>query len=175
MVNSDDQFRPIRMTESDDTKYPIGRREVIHHPAIQQSIMLCTGRYENAKFHISRQEITRSATEHDLIRPPTRVHPRTSVHSPQFQPYSPRVFIDPVCLGRDSVINGFMPKGPFGQCVSYIYIVCNSSHLVVDGQSRGSQVERGLDSPEDLQGEGASTGCRSQLYSAVGIRFYQTF
>jgi len=52
MVNSDDQFRPNRMTESDDTKYPIGRGEVIPHPAIQQSIELCTGRYENAKLHI---------------------------------------------------------------------------------------------------------------------------
>jgi len=31
----------------------------------------------------------------------------------------------------------------------------------------------GLDSPEDLRGEGASTGCRSQLYSAVGITFDQ--
>ena len=68
-----------------------------------------------------------------------------------------------------------MRKEPFGQHVPYIYIVSNSSHLVVDGQSRGSQVERGLDSPEDLQGEGASTGCRSQLYSAVGITSYQKF
>jgi hypothetical protein len=85
MVNSDDQFRPIRKTQSDDTKYPIGRGEVIPHLAIQQSIELCTGRYENAKFHISRQAITRAATEHDLIRPGTRVHP------PQFVPYAPGV------------------------------------------------------------------------------------
>jgi hypothetical protein len=34
-------------------------------------------------------------------------------------------------------------------------------------------VEGGLDSPEDLRGEGASSSCRSQLYSAVGITFCQ--
>jgi len=107
--------------------------------------------------------------------------PRTSVHPSDKCPLSTvcalrtRSFIEPVWLGRASEINGFMPKGPFGQRVPYIYIVCNSSHLVVDGQSRGSQVERGLDSPEDLRGEGASTGCRSQLYSAFGITFYQKF
>jgi hypothetical protein len=44
----------------------------------------------------------------------------------------------------------------------------------MDGQSGGSQVERGLHSPEDLCGEGASTGSRSQLYSAVGMTFSQT-
>ena len=43
----------------------------------------------------------------------------------------------------------------------------------MDGQSWGSQVERGLDSPEDLRGEGVITGCRSQLYSAVGMAWYK--
>jgi len=48
--------------------------------------------------------------------------PRTSVHSPQFVPFATGVFIDPACLRRASEINGFMPKGPFGQRVSlYIY------------------------------------------------------
>ena len=69
-------------------------------------------------------------------------------------------------------MNGFMPKGPFGQRGPYIYIHFNSSHLV-DRQSQGSQAEMGLNSPEDLRGEGAITGCRSQLCCAVGITFYQ--
>jgi len=93
------------------------------HPAVQQSIELCTGRYENAKFHIYRQAILRSATEHDLIRLGTRVHlrprvhPRTTVHFPQFVLEAPGVFIDAACLGRASEINGFMPQGPSGQRV----------------------------------------------------------
>jgi hypothetical protein len=49
MVNSDDQFRRIQMSESDDTEYPIGRGEVIPDPAVQQSIELCTGRYDKPK------------------------------------------------------------------------------------------------------------------------------
>jgi hypothetical protein len=56
----------------------------------------------------------------------------------------------------------------------FLWYFCNISYLVVNGKSVGSQLERGLDSPEDITGEGASTRCRSQLYSAVGITFYQT-
>ena len=79
------------------------------HPAVQQSIELCTSGYQKAKFHISRQTMTRSATEHDLMWPRISVHPRTSVHPPKFVPYAPGVCIDAACLGRAFEINGFMP------------------------------------------------------------------
>ena len=147
MVNSDDHFRPIRMTELDDTKYPIGRAEVIPHPAMQKAIVLCTGRYENATFHISRQTITRSAPEHDLIRPRTSVHPRTRVHPPQFVPYAHRDFIDPACLGRASEINGFMPQGPSGQRIPDIYTIATRHiPLLMDSRETSS---RGLDGPDE--------------------------
>jgi len=84
-----------------------------------------------------------------------------------------RSFIDPACLRRASEINGFMAKEQLANVFRIYIYFCNSSHLVVDGQSWGSQIEKGLDSPEDLRGEGASTGCRSQLYSAVGITFHK--
>jgi len=99
------------------------------HPAIQQSVEQCTGRYENGKFHISSQAVTRWATEQDFIPPPTRVHPRPSVQpSVKFPPSTDcashtRSFIDPASLGRASEITGFMPKGPVGQRVAYIYIL----------------------------------------------------
>ena len=48
--------------------------------------------------------------------------PRTIVHSPQFLPYVPGVSKDPAFVGRGSEINGFMPKGRFGQFVHCIYI-----------------------------------------------------
>ena len=79
------------MTESDDTKYPIGRGEVIPHPAIQQSIELCTGRYENAKLHIQAgdHEIGNQARfSFDLGQVSTL---QASVHYPQFVPYPPGV------------------------------------------------------------------------------------
>jgi len=141
------------------------------HRSIQQSIELCTGRYENGKSHIQTgsHEIGNRASSHSTSDegPPSDQCPPSTVCA-----LCTRSFIDPACLARASEINGFMPKAPFGQRVPYIYILFNSSHLV-DGQSRGSQVEMGLDSPEYLRGEVASTGCRSQLYSAVGITWYQ--
>ena len=135
------------MTESDDTNYPIGRGEVIPHPPIQRSNKLCTGRYQNAKFHISRQTITRLATEYDLIRPRTSVHPRTRVRPPQFVPYAPGVFIDPACLGRASEINGFMPQGPFGQHVPDIHTI-TTRHIPLRMDSPEIP-SRGLDGPDE--------------------------
>jgi hypothetical protein len=140
------------MTESDDTKYPIGRREVIPHPAILQSIEHYTGRYENARFHISRQAIPRSANEHDLIRPPTRVHHRTRVHPRNSVHPSDKCPLSTVCalrtrslyrssLSRPSIWDQRLYAST-ALClmdrlanVFLIYIVCNSSHLVVEGQS----------------------------------------
>jgi len=123
------------------------------HSAVQQSIELCTGRYQNAEFYISRQTITRSATEHDPIRPRTRVHLRTSVHArtrvppPQFLPYAPRVFIDPACLGRASEINCFMPQGPSGQRVPDIYTI-TTRHIPLR-MDTPEIPSRGLDGPDE--------------------------
>jgi hypothetical protein len=110
-------------------------------PTVQQSIELCTSRHQNAEFHISRQTITRSATEHDLIQPRTRVHP------PQFGPYAPGVFIDLACQGRVSEINGFMPQGPSGQRVADICTITTShSPWRIDSPGIPS---RGLDGPDE--------------------------
>jgi len=117
------------------------------HSAVQKSIELCTGRYQNTEFHITRQTITRSATEHDVIRPRTRVHPRTSVHPPQFVPYAPGVFIDPAYLGRASEIDGFMPHGSSGQRVPDIYTI-TTRHIPLR-MDRPETPSRWLDGPEE--------------------------
>jgi hypothetical protein len=138
MVDSDDQFQPIRMTESDDTRYPISRGEIkppSSGTAVKSSMELRTGRYKNDKFHISRQAITRSATEHDLLSTSDKSQPSDkSPPSDQCPPSdkSPpstvcalhtRSSINPACLRRASEINGFMPKGLFGQRVPWIYLL----------------------------------------------------
>ena len=101
---------------------------------------------------------------------------RISVHSAQFVPYACAVLSIQLVFAKHLRSAALWWLEDYLANVFLIYIYCwNSSHLVVDGLSWGSQVARDVDSPEDLQGKGASTGCRSQLYSAFGITFYQKF
>jgi len=142
----------IPMTDSDLFGWPSrmspntlpAEANLYHHPAVQHSNELCTGRYPNAEFHISRQTIMPSATEHDLIRPWTRVHPRQCV------PCAPGVFIDSACLGRASEMNGFMPQGLSGQRVPDIYTIA-TCHILwwMDSPRIPS---RGLDGPDKPTG-----------------------
>jgi len=86
MTNSGLFGRPSRMTPN------ILSAEAKLYPILpynsQSSFLPADTRMPN---YISRQAITRSATEHDFIRPRTTVHSRTRVHPPQFVPYAPGV------------------------------------------------------------------------------------